>query len=398
MEVVLSYSSKKSNLLHDFLEFWQKNKAKISINALESIDAVQIMSIHKSKGLEFEIVLLPFVDWSLEAHKDATLWQILEENPFNKEKDQVAILPFHADLEETAFKTPYLEEKEKTFIDSLNTLYVALTRAKKQLYIISQQPRSSSLFLEIKHINQLFINWIENTKLKYQKNQNPLKADFNFEQDFDQTSYTFQEGQEKPLKLHTPSIDFEDPQALKITNKPKQVLRKSLNVRHKDLEDHDDHSLIDRIEDPLKRGIMIHQALQQINYIDEINSTLDLLKFKGLILDNEKNDLSERIKNILNFTEIAPYYKRDKGFKILNEKEMYFKTTDSTFRADRIVLTEDKTIIIDYKTGQVDFKHQRQMAHYEKILTTMGFNTISAFLVYIDHNKVIPVTHDSFFY
>ncbi len=389
LEVILFFSTTKSNLLHDFLEFWEKNKSKISINALEAIDAVQVMSIHKSKGLEFEIVLLPFVDWTLEAHKDTTLWQILEKNPFNKEKDQVAILPFHADLQETAFKIPYLEEKEKIFIDTLNILYVALTRAKKQLYSISQHPKSFNLFPEIKRINQLFINWIENTNLEYQKNQEPLKVDFNSEQDFDQIRYIFQEDQRKPLKSSMPLINFKDTEALKITHKLKQVLRKSLKVRHKDLEDYEDYSLVDRIEDPLKRGIMIHQALQQINYNDEINSTLDLLKFKGLILDNEKNDLAQRIENILNCPEIATYYKRDEGFKILNEKEMYFKTAASTFRADRIVLAKDKTIIIDYKTGQIDSKHQKQMAHYEKILTTMGFSHVSTFLVYIDHNKII---------
>ncbi|HAD78263.1 MAG TPA: DNA helicase UvrD, partial [Flavobacteriaceae bacterium] len=142
LDVILEYSSKNESDLNSFLEFWSTIKDKASIKTPKGVDAIQIMTIHKSKGLEFPVVILPFLDWQ---SKNSKIWIPLqkdEENPF--ETFYVGINNELKSIKNEAIKSKIDEEENLVQLDEINTLYVATTRAKEQLYMIALKPKESS--------------------------------------------------------------------------------------------------------------------------------------------------------------------------------------------------------------------------------------------------------------
>jgi ATP-dependent exoDNAse (exonuclease V) beta subunit len=134
-DVVLSFYTREKNDLGAFLEWWEENRFKKSIQVPEEIDAIKILTIHKSKGLQFKVVMIPFCDWNLdhENMKQPTLWVKSEEPEFKA----AGFLPvsYSSTLNDTFFQQYYKEEFVRTYVDNLNLLYVALTRAEEGLFI-----------------------------------------------------------------------------------------------------------------------------------------------------------------------------------------------------------------------------------------------------------------------
>ncbi len=134
-DLVLNFTGKKNNELSSFLEWWESEGRKKSVILPENQDATRVLTIHKSKGLEFRAVIVPFISWNLD-HKPMnapTLWVKPDSEPFNT----IGIVPvrYRKDLENTIFAKDYRKERFSSYIDSLNLLYVAFTRARDVLWV-----------------------------------------------------------------------------------------------------------------------------------------------------------------------------------------------------------------------------------------------------------------------
>src|SRR5690606_9748845 len=143
LDLVLERTVKNQSTIADFLNYWEQNDHKLSIPSPENEDAVRLMTVHKSKGLEFPVVIYPFADDDLSKSRYKTVFD-LEEN------DQLTIPKAFVDLKndvnmygETAQRL-YEQKKQDELLDNLNVLYVALTRAEEQLYIISNYKRAKN--------------------------------------------------------------------------------------------------------------------------------------------------------------------------------------------------------------------------------------------------------------
>jgi ATP-dependent exoDNAse (exonuclease V) beta subunit len=139
-DVVLEYSLKNNLGIQGFLNWWQDGKFTVILP--EDQDAIQIMTIHKSKGLEFPIVIIPFADWDFQSGRPNILWVSPEEEPFN-EFDRLPVL-FNSNLKESYFEKDYQREEALTIIDNLNLLYVAFTRAKDRLYVATELDKGAA--------------------------------------------------------------------------------------------------------------------------------------------------------------------------------------------------------------------------------------------------------------
>ncbi len=145
LDVVLEFSLQKQATIAEFLEFWEKKKGNLSINAPADRNAVIITTIHKAKGLEYPIVIMPFTDWGyLPSHKN-TVWVHFESpltpkggtnNP-NVRGLRVGLVNLKKELQHTSLAPQYMAEKEKLFLESLNILYVGFTRPVHKLYILA---------------------------------------------------------------------------------------------------------------------------------------------------------------------------------------------------------------------------------------------------------------------
>ena len=134
LDLVLSYTENKGSSLTEFLHWWEERKLKEAIVIPEGNNAVRVMTIHKSKGLAFDVVMIPF-NWQ-DRRKVKDIW-VNTSNYFNKELPS-ALINTNRNLENSYFSNDYLDEKKMSMLDSLNKLYVAMTRPKERLYIFSK--------------------------------------------------------------------------------------------------------------------------------------------------------------------------------------------------------------------------------------------------------------------
>src|SRR5690606_37080425 len=137
MDLVYEFSEKPRANKISFLEYWETKKEKASIPANEGVDAVRVMTIHTSKGLEFPVVIFPFADIQLYDAKRDTLWYPLEGEEFNFSEGQIN---FKSDIANYGpiGERMYREHRSQLELDNINLLYVTLTRAIEKLYIFSE--------------------------------------------------------------------------------------------------------------------------------------------------------------------------------------------------------------------------------------------------------------------
>jgi ATP-dependent helicase/nuclease subunit A len=148
LDLTLEYSLKFGNNLGNFLTYWDERKGRISINAPGGREAITITTVHKAKGLAYGVVIVPFADWSLEPYRGTLLWGHLaaDEKPFPN-MPEVAVVSLSKAMQQTPLAAQYAEEREKTFLEGLNTLYVAFTRPRHRLYVISKKVSGSSFLV-----------------------------------------------------------------------------------------------------------------------------------------------------------------------------------------------------------------------------------------------------------
>ena len=141
-DAVLLYSSQESGDLHTFLKWWSEKGQETSVQVSEDVDAMRILTIHKSKGLQFKVVLIPFCDWDLDHRpgQDNIIWTEASREPFAS----FGLMPmrYSSRLAQTVFSVDYYEEMIRAYIDNINLLYVAFTRAEECLYAFAA-PRIS---------------------------------------------------------------------------------------------------------------------------------------------------------------------------------------------------------------------------------------------------------------
>ena len=154
LDLVLLYIQKNSPNIAGFLSWWDDRRYKEAISIPLGINALQVMTIHKSKGLAFKVVFIPF-NWE-DKIKKSEIW-VDSSNKF-KNLLPVALLGYNNDLEYTYFKDQYLNEKNLRLLDELNKLYVATTRAKDRLYIFSKEmPKNLNNYERKMNLNSFYI-------------------------------------------------------------------------------------------------------------------------------------------------------------------------------------------------------------------------------------------------
>jgi ATP-dependent helicase/nuclease subunit A len=167
-DIVLDYSTKVNNDFAGFIEWWEENKAKKSITISGEEDAVNIYTIHKAKGLEKPVVIIPFANWGFEAYSN-TIWVSPEQEPFNEGAPY--LIKTSKYLKDTFMNEDFLFETAQSYIDNLNLVYVAFTRAAERLYIIAPSNTRSAFSAKkliqstISTTNELVQNYNPDTEI-----------------------------------------------------------------------------------------------------------------------------------------------------------------------------------------------------------------------------------------
>lgn len=358
MDVIYEYSNRNISSLSDFLEWWDEHSAKYSVVVPEGIDAVQVMTIHKSKGLQFAVVICPFTDKDYSRLGKEGEWVELEDMEETSPL-QVAWLNITSAMESTPYEDLWNMEKGKTMLDTFNIAYVAFTRAISKLFILTKYPQSGKFNRNLAAILQQF--------LEGEGLWNASERTFCFGE---KASELTDSGTTDSLSQSTLKQYISIPWAQRIT------------VRSKQLEAHPGK------ESGVERGSRMHEIMEKIHTPTDIGKALQQLYLSGHLDKEEQSKLHQRITQILSHPAISDYYTL--GIRGRNECGMYDRM-GRFFRADRVIIKDGSAVIIDYKTGTPKPDHEMQINRYSEILQDMGYREIRKYLVYLDQNAVLEV-------
>jgi len=375
-DVVFRFSNNKTADLNSFLTWWKKHGEKQCISTPDNQNAMRIMTVHKSKGLDFKVVVMPFCDWDIDSRMRNILWCEPTVAPFN----ELPLLPieYGSKLGNSIFAESYFDEQMHQYIDSLNVAYVAFTRAKNELICLSPAPKKEVEGLD--KINSL------STLLTtcFQVNTPGLDAQFiPLTNSFNEQEKLFELGEPtQAVYRDKPSTDINE----KVNNYPSVSSSDRLRIRHQSL----DYLLENQqlTDSRLNYGIIMHDILKQITHkSDQQNAIADLVR-SGRISEEESKTVEEELQHFWNMPETESWFSLDA--KVLNETTILIPTGEQ-YRPDRVVIRGNEATIVDYKFGDKESKtYLQQVQQYMNLIAEMGYST-SGFVCYVSLKKVVQV-------
>ena len=358
LDFVLEYAQKKQGGFAGFLEHWEKRKDKLSIVASGAENAIQIMTIHSSKGLEFPVVIYPFAKDDIYREKNAKLWYPIHKEDFNDFEE--AYLNLNSTVKEYGElgEELYNERRSQLELDNFNILYVAFTRAEQQLHVITKKEIDSKGNERLQTFSGIFINYLKEI------------GRWNDEQ----AQYTFGTSAENLAKADK-SEPIQTIIQQQMISTAKEAHNLYLMTKQGLLWDTSQ-------EEAIEKGNLIHDVLAEIKYPSDAPFVLDEYVSKGIIDEEQRSKLSETIQIVIQHPEIAPYFEQENT--VYNEKDIISKN-GKILRPDRIVVdVNGNTAIVDYKTGIHDPRYVEQIYEYADTLTEMGFTITQKILLYIN--------------
>ena len=353
LDVILD-RQKKGDGISDFLEFWELKKDKLSISAAEKKNAVRIMTIHKSKGLEFPVVVFPC---DLNIHDMSKSQDWYDGSQLNKELPPF-LVPTTKNLSEAdpQGEEIYNRNKSQNELDNINLLYVALTRSVEQLYVISgNKGMNSNEDLKTNYFSGMFIDYLQ---------QKGLWKDI-------QSEYTFGSKKRKSQKSESDSNSKDQIEFTSVSWKDHQLAL--LNSSSK-LWDTDRGKAI-------AYGNLIHDMLARINSQNEIDMVIQNDVNAGMISESASEEIKKLLGKVVSHPKLIKYFSGE--YESFNEREL----TDGfhqIVKPDKLLIKDQKAVIIDYKTGQPEAKHKTQIQNYAGVLKQLNFDVQKKILVYLN--------------
>lgn len=340
LNIIYQFERKNGNDLREFIAWYVRKGFKQSVSVPEGQNAIQVMTIHKSKGLQFPVVMMPFFKYS-DGKKNNVIW-VEEERAglpafFFKQKD---------DYNETDLVNLNQQEKNKQFQDDLNLIYVAFTRAERALMISGKINKKGNLVSN-------FIKEYEGVK----ENNGRLEIG--------KLTYEFEEKEE--TKLWPINHD--------ISRRPLPEMHLSEYTEGTDL-----------VAEEQKRvyGAQLHHVLAQLSTLDHATQVLDRLLKKGEIKAENYTPIKEALEQLQEDPNFLKYFNSGTA---VNEKVIIDELGNSHI-PDRIIFGENQTLVVDFKTGHPMKSHFKQVRNYMDLLEAMGFKNVKGELYYTADNSV----------
>lgn len=354
MDTVLEVEQKDGSSAHSFLAYWEKKKDKLSITAPESVNAIQIMTVHKSKGLEFPIVIFPYANEQLYKEIDAKLWIPVDPDTFHGFSE--LLVNKKQEVVEYGMKANqlYEEEQHKLELDAFNVLYVALTRAIQALYVLTKKDLKSNGEHKTDLYSGLFINYLKEKGIW----------------DTSQNTYSF--GKLDLAKVGRKSNMEQQSVPYILTYKD----RPSFNLITTS------GSLWESgAEVAIAHGNVLHQLLGYIKTEADIEEALLLMQRNGQIISDELAGIKTTLLQIVRHPRLKDFFQTDAI--VWNERDIITQI-GLILRPDRIVVKDEGVTIIDYKTGKKSNAHHAQVNEYAQAMEDMNYTVKNKIIVYID--------------
>jgi ATP-dependent exoDNAse (exonuclease V) beta subunit len=362
LDCALEFTTGTNRGFNDFLNWWEENKNKRSVIMPDGLNAVRIMTIHKSKGLEFPVVIFPYANETVDLKRSYDFIEFKSEK--FPELKKILVKLNKSELDGTDFSQKYYEEEQKYLLDMLNTLYVTMTRPTDRLYILTELFNTEKV-ASLDNLPKFFWHYLTSNGLWEEKKS------------------TYEFGVRADCVKIFKDISANEPENIFLDRMVSNDWKKNISIRYKAPEFWDS-------DDPEKNknwGKLIHYVLAEISDRKDVENVLDRLLSEGVINDDNVSQIREKSLAVVNHEELSGFFNAES--KILNESEIIDRNGD-THRPDRMILDGKKAVIIDYKTGAEMEYHKGQINGYAELLAELGYVEFVKYLVYINENiKVI---------
>jgi len=356
LEHVFEFAAGFEKTASSFLENWENKQNSLSVPAADDPTAVQIMTIHKSKGLEFPVVIVPYCDIILNDARDVTGWIPVEPTTYSGFEHLYISLKKDCLLYPEPAPQMYLEQDSKAEMDQVNTLYVAFTRAKEQLYISCLENKK-----EKNNYSKLLMEFVE-------QSHGPLIQENGFK--------TIQLG--NPVKNSQRSEEHTS--KLMEGYFLSQVQERSTFATRKGL------LWASGAADAIEAGTQLHYYLSLIHDSADVEAVKETLKLDRSMDTQKATEMMDKIQSIVRHPELESFFKE--GVDAINEKAI-LKTDGSKLIPDRLVRNGKSVTIMDYKTGVENEKHKNQLNAYASLLISMGYTIDRKILIYTDDLDIV---------
>ena len=372
--------------IDSFVEEWNDSIAEKTIQA-SAIDGIRIITIHQSKGLEFEHVVIPFCDWTLE--KGNTIWCTPQVEPYN----ELPLIPVDfsaSQMKGTIYEFDYNEEHLQNCVDNLNLLYVAFTRAASSLFVIAQRGTPSSR----SYIVEQAITDIKLEGSSLDGDPSDKKAELLFS--YGELEIVETKAKKKSDNIFTPEVENMNVDMATFSNKVEfKQSNKSRDFVADDDENTDDD---DRKQlSYIKTGKILHYLFSTINTTDDIDTSLVQLEMDGLIEESGTNikRLRDMLHKRFSNRQVADWF--SSRWTLFNECTIldYDAATDTVreHRPDR-VMKDKKTgevVIVDFKFGSPRPEYVEQVNRYKALTQNMGYHNVKGYLWFVYSNRIEEV-------
>ena len=361
-EVLNFTSNKKVPTLFEFLKCWDQKGKNKSIISPEGTNAIQVKTIHKSKGLDFPVVIYPYaLEESSNGKNSDYKWVDTSSLSSGNLKSGIVKVSRNL-LEPSCFSETYINETRAQKLDMINTLYVCMTRPKERLYIISSYEEKSEK-APLKSLKHLFSSYFDYLNIKENKLLYP----------------------EEPTQSKATPNDNEDKKhkALHFQYTRNNNWQKNLTIKKPQTK-----NIIEQ-DDPKVAGTIIHTFLAQIFHEEDLPEIKKQVSLQ--IQDQSKaREIKQTLDKVVKHPELNTYFKQQEDQSIFNEVEIL--SENKLLRPDRIIVNSQHITVIDYKSGEYDPGHEQQISEYAESLKKMYNRKVNKFIVYIsDHVTVKPI-------
>jgi ATP-dependent helicase/nuclease subunit A len=361
-DLIQEYGQKNAADPGRFQDFWNETGKERSISAPAGQDAIRILTVHKAKGLEFNLVIVPYCNWDLNQVHNTILWCEPNEAPFNR-LDRLPVY-YSVKLKKTLFAGDYYTEYLNQYIDNLNLLYVAFTRACNGLYVYCKPGKDDKL----KSVSDLASNVLKKGMLEQQDN-------------------VFSLGRLPGIGNVSESRSTEkiNPASVSVDMASRRIQVAYQGKLYIDAE-------VNQPKRPLNEGKILHEVFMGIRTPEDVVPAVTSLFMHGKINEEEKANYLKNISILLSNQQVLSWFHPQ--WKILTEAEIILPGGISK-RPDRIMTKDDQTIILDYKFGEKeDPSHKSQVLQYADLLRKMGYPRVEGYLWYAMMGKIVNVSKE----
>lgn len=368
LDKVQNYAIDGTLDIRSLLEYWAQQGEKTFVAMPEGGDAVRIITIHKSKGLEFDVVFIPFMNWKfgLSGHDNIQLASTKDKTRKNHIfVDEIGVVPINTrsskKLLNSEFTDDIVDEFMASVLDVMNELYVATTRASRQLYLHCAYPDAKDLKKNSDEINDVAV---------WDMIQRVLAMDVVYEVG----------EKEQGIRSKEQGVDNSQLSTFNSQLPSEELVAKRSELRYTYSED---------TEDARQHGVVMHKLFERIVVVDDVDIAIESLEREG----EDVEGLRSEVEAILAIEGVAELF--DSKWKVMNEAEI-FDGNGRAYRPDRVMIDEatKEVVVVDYKFGEYNEdlhqRYSRQVGRYVRLIGDMGYNA-QGYLLYATERKLFDL-------